>query len=182
MKKIATSIIFAVTCVSAWGQTVVSGVVIDVETGRPVRDANIRVDNSLAKGVTNSEGRFKITNLPDNKHKLSITHIGYAPVSLPVGTTEELKIDMTPTSQNIGQVVVTGTGTHHRLKDSPVPVQVVTASDIASTNATSLLEALQKLSPSFTSMVNGMGATVSMNGLTDDYYIFLVKRKARFGQ
>ena len=174
MKKIATSIIFAVTCASAWGQTVVSGVVTDAETGRPVRDANIRVDNSLAKGVTNSEGRFKITNLPDNKHKLSITHIGYAPVSLPVGTTAELKIDMTPTSQNIGQVVVTGTGTHHRLKDSPVPVQVVTASDIASTNATSLLEALQKLSPSFTSMVNGMGATVSMNGLTDDYYIFLV--------
>ncbi|MDD7318971.1 MAG: TonB-dependent receptor [Prevotella sp.] len=174
MKKIAASIIFAVACANAWGQTVVSGVVTDAETGRPVRDANIRVDNSLAKGVTNAEGRFKITNLPDKKHKLSITHVSYAPVSLPVGTTEEVKINMTPTSQNIGQVVVTGTGTHHRLKDSPVPVQVVTASDIAATNATSLLEALQKISPSFTSMVNGMGSTVSLNGMTDDYYIFLV--------
>ncbi len=122
MKKIATSIIFALACASAWGQTVVSGVVTDAETGRPVRDANIRVDNSLAKGVTNSEGRFKITNLPDNKHKLSITHIGYAPVSLPVGTTEELKIDMTPTSQNIGQVVVTGTGLSFSLWCVPVPV------------------------------------------------------------
>lgn len=177
MKKIAASIVFAVACASAWGQTTVSGVVKDAETGRPVRDAYIRVDNSLAKGVTNSEGRFRITNLPDKKHKLSITHVSYAPISVSASTTDELKLTMTPSAQNIGQVVVTGTGTHHRLKDSPVPVRVITADEIQSTNATTLSEALQKLSPSFTSMVNGLSATITMNGLTNDYYIMLVNGK-----
>ncbi|RRC98759.1 TonB-dependent receptor [Prevotella sp. OH937_COT-195] len=181
MKKIATSIIFAVACAGAWGQTTVCGIVTDAETGRPVMDAYIRVDNSLAKGVTNSEGRFHITNLPDKKHQLSITHVNYTPVSIPVSTTDEVRIDMVPSAQNIGQVVVTGTGTHHRLKDSPVPVQVITASEIASTNATSLVDALQKLSPSFTTMINGMGTTVSMNGMSNDYYILLVNGRRSTG-
>ena len=111
MKKIAASIVFAIACASAWGQTTVSGVVTDAETGRPVSDAYIRVDNSLAKGVTNSEGQFRITNLPDKKHKLSITHVSYAPISVSASTSDELKLTMTPSAQNIGQVVVTGTGT-----------------------------------------------------------------------
>ena len=82
---------------------------------------------------------------------------------------------------NIGQVVVTGTGTHHRMTDSPVPVSVITAKDLSNASVTSLDEALQKLTPSFSSMTNGMGTTLSLNGLPDDYFIFLENGKRLYG-
>ena len=79
---------------------------------------------------------------------------------------------------NIGQVVVTGTGTRHRMTDSPVPVSVITAKDLSNASVISLDEALQKLTPSFSSMTNGMGTTLSLNGLPDDYFIFLENANA----
>ena len=45
---------------------------------------------------------------------------------------------------NLSPVVVTGTGTHHRQTDSPVPVQVITQQDLLNINVSSL-EELQKL-------------------------------------
>lgn len=59
------------------------------------------------------------------------------------------------------------------MTDSPVPVSVITAKDLSNASVTSLDEALQKLTPSFSSMTNGMGTTLSLNGLPDDYFIFL---------
>lgn len=58
------------------------------------------------------------------------------------------------------------------MTDSPVPVSVITAKDLSNASVTSLDEALQKLTPSFSSMTNGMGTTLSLNGLPDDYFIF----------
>ena len=79
---------------------------------------------------------------------------------------------------NLSPVVVTGTGTHHRQTDSPVPVQVITQQDLLNINVSSLEEALQKLNPSFT---HGMGTTLSLNGLSDEYYVFLLNGRRLTG-
>lgn len=77
----------------------------------------------------------------------------------------------------LDQVVITATGTQRRMKDSPVPVAVITAKDLSNASVSSLDEALQKLTPSFSSMTNGMGTTLSLNGLPDNYFIFLENGK-----
>ena len=82
---------------------------------------------------------------------------------------------------NLSPVVVTGTGTHHRQTDSPVPVQVITQQDLLNINVSSLEEALQKLNPSFTQFTNGMGTTLSLNGLSDEYYVFLLNGRRLTG-
>ena len=74
---------------------------------------------------------------------------------------------------NLGQVVVTGTGTHRRMTNSPVPIQVITAKDIENAGATSLEDALTKLSPNITTMTNGMGTFLNLNGMGQDYMIIL---------
>lgn len=74
---------------------------------------------------------------------------------------------------NLDQVVVTGTGTHRRMSNSPVPIQVLTAKDIENASATSLEEALTKLSPNITTVTNGMGTFLNMNGIGQDYLIIL---------
>ena len=123
-------------------QVSISGKVVDASTRRPVAGVNIRVDKSMQKSVTNALGEFSINGLSDEKHVLSFTHVSYEPQSKTIeGSDSQIVISLNESHVNIGQVVVTGTGTHHRLKDSPVPVHVITQQEIANTNATSLEEA-----------------------------------------
>ncbi len=71
-------------------------------------------------------------------------------------------------------VVVTATGTQRRMVDSPAPISVITAKEIETSGVTRLDDALLKLSPSFSTHTSGMGTTMTLNGLDDDYFIFLM--------
>ncbi len=81
----------------------------------------------------------------------------------------------------VEQVVVTATGTPRRLKDSPIPISVITNEELQKGNILTLEDALIKLNPSFSVMTNGMGTTMSMNGLSDDYILFLLNGKRMNG-
>ena len=175
-------VMYCCMCSSIHAQINIHGKIVDIETNDPVIGANIRIDNSLAGCSTNSEGEFNINNLSSGKHTLSITHLSYEPLSITADDEQkELDIRMHESYMNIGQVVVTGTGTHHRMTDSPVPVAVITSKDLNNSGISTLDEALQKLTPSFSSMTNGMGTTLSLNGLPDNYFIFLLNGKRMSG-
>ena len=161
--------------VSVVAQVAISGRVVDAGSRRPVAGAYVRVDKSMQKAVTNADGEFQLSGLSDGCQMLSVTHVSYEPQSVRVENGGSgLQIELKESNLNVGQVVVTGTGTHHRLKDSPVPVHVLTQKDIAQVNATTVDEVLQMLSPSFTTMTNGMGTFLNFNGLSDDYFVFLL--------
>lgn len=77
----------------------------------------------------------------------------------------------------LDRIVVTGTGTHHRLKDVPVPTTVITQQQIEASGISTLEDALTKLNPSFSFTTNGMGTFMQMNGLTSEYIVILVNGK-----
>lgn len=77
-------------------------------------------------------------------------------------------------NKTLNQVVVTGTGTHNRAKDAVVPVRVITSEELRANHITSLEDALVQLMPNITRMTNGMGTTLSLNGLEEDYMLILV--------
>lgn len=79
------------------------------------------------------------------------------------------------------QVVVTGTGTHNRAQNAVVPVQVITSEELQRMHVTSLEDALRQLTSSVTSMTNGMGTTMMMNGLNEDYILILENGKRLTG-
>lgn len=68
------------------------------------------------------------------------------------------------------------------MTDSPVPVSVITAKDISSTNISTLEEALVKLTPNISSYTNGMGTTMSLNGINEDYILILENGKRLAGE
>lgn len=182
LTKLLVCAIGALFSLASHGQTTIEGKVVDDINGQPIRGVNVRVDRSMQRAVTNGKGEFRLTNLSKGNHTLSFTHVSYEPLQMKVKeNSSTLQVRLTESHQNVGQVVVTGTGTHHRLKDSPVPVQVITAQDIANANVTTLDEALQKLNPSFTTMTNGMGTFMNFNGLGDDYFIFLLNGRKLSG-
>lgn len=113
---------FVVCHGQVWSANDYSGKVVSVESGNPVDGANIRVDHSLAGCSTNAKGEFVLRNLPEGTHELRVTHVSYAPRSVTVKSGEsQVVVQLENSYINIGQVVVTGTGTHRRMKDSPVP-------------------------------------------------------------
>ena len=77
-------------------------------------------------------------------------------------------------SVELNPVVVTGTGTHHRLKDAPTPVDVITANDIKKAGITDFKEAMTVLAPSLSFSSNSMGDYLMMNGLGNSYVLVLV--------
>lgn len=168
--------------ITVCAQSSLSGKIVSEETNEPVVGANIRIDHSLTGCTTNGKGEFTIKNLPDGKHTLNITHVSYLPQKYTANTGEEnILIKMRESYMNLGQVVVTGTGTHRRMSNSPVPVQVITAKDLGNANVTSLEDALVKLTPNVTSMTNGMGTTLSLNGMNEDYMLVLENGKRLTG-
>lgn len=84
-------------------------------------------------------------------------------------------------SVNLDQVVVTGTGTHRRMSQSPVPISVITAKDLKEAGITTFEDAMSKLTPTFSFYTNGMGTTMSMNGLPDGYVLILENGKRLAG-
>ena len=173
LKKLILSV-FAFTAIPVCAQVTLGGIVIDSETGKPVQGANIRVEHSLSGTSANSKGEFTISNLPQQEsYKLSVTHVSYLPVTVTTRPDNSIIIKMQESYINLGQVVVTGTGTHRRMTNSPVPIQVITAKDIENAGATSLEDALTRLSPNITTMTNGMGTFLNLNGMSQDYMIIL---------
>lgn len=157
-----------------WSQTTISGKVVSVESGLPIEGAHIRADRGPAACSTDAKGEFSLRDLPDGVHELRVTHVSYAPKSVTVKSGEsQVLVRMENSRINMEQVVVTGTGTHRRMKDSPVPVTVITARDIREANLSTLEDVLSKMDASFAFATSGMGTTMSLNGLNDGYILVL---------
>ena len=74
--------------------------------------------------------------------------------------------DMTKKTHELNPVVVTGTGTHQRLKNTPSPVSVITANEIKRAGITDFQQALTMMVPSLSFRPNAMGSYLMMNGLS----------------
>ena len=180
-KLILTTMLVGVCCVVS-AQVTIKGRVLNSETGEPVVGANIRVDHSLQGGTTNAKGEFIIKGLPDGKQTLQVSHLNYEPQRYSTSkSVNDVVIRMTESHNNLTQVVVTGTGTHRRMVDSPIPVNVLTAKDIKEANVTNLEEALTKLTSNFSFSTSGMGTEMVLNGLNSDYILVLVNGRKLIG-
>ena len=90
------------------------------------------------------------------------------------GKDKEMTVDLNP-------VVVTGTGTHQRLKNTPAPVEVVTANEIKKAGITDFQQAMTMLVPSLSFSTNSMGSYLMMNGLSNKYVLILINGRKLTG-
>lgn len=89
--------------------------------------------------------------------------------------------DMTKKTYELNPVVVTGTGTHQRLKNSPAPVTVITANEIKRAGITDFQQAMTMMAPSLSFSTNAMGSYLMMNGLSNKYVLILVNGRKLTG-
>ena len=82
---------------------------------------------------------------------------------------------------SLQEVVVTGTGTQHLLKNAPVQTEVITSKMLRQYGGRSLEDILSGLSASFAFNEGDMGSQMQMNGLGNNYILILVDGKRLHG-
>jgi len=82
---------------------------------------------------------------------------------------------------SLQEVVVTGTGTQHLLKDAPVQTEVITGQMLRNFSGNSLADILAGLTSSFAFNEGDMGSQMQMNGLGNSYILILIDGKRIHG-
>ena len=82
---------------------------------------------------------------------------------------------------SLQEVVVTGTGTQHLLKDAPVQTEVISGKMLQNYGGSSLEDILGGLTSSFGFSESDMGSQMQMNGLGNSYILILIDGKRIHG-
>ena len=184
MKRIAVlTTLFMLALVStSLGQITLKGRVIDAKSGKALIGANVRLIGTSIGIATNNKGEFILEKVPEGAYTLRASYSGYEVSSMNINSSKsDILFKLKSSLINLDQVVVSGTGTHRRLKDSPVPVEVMTASDIKKGGISTIEDALVMLNPSVSFRPTAMGTNMTLNGMKGDYILILVNGKNMTG-
>ncbi|NOZ03681.1 MAG: TonB-dependent receptor [FCB group bacterium] len=114
----------------AFSQNIFRAIINDKETGQPLIGVNVMVKELGIGGISDSTGLAEIRNIPDGKHTIEFSYIGYETyrlrVSFPLPNKNHIKtIRLEPRALELAGITVTTTRTNSRIEDSPVRVEVL---------------------------------------------------------
>lgn len=140
MKK---SLIFLLLAVNTaiFGQTNLSGTVLDSETSMPVVGATIYIPKIERGTVTDLDGKFKFEGLPEGKFDLVISSLGYSSTTIKAEFPSEnnLEVSLLPTAIEIEEVIIS-TPFHQLQSENVMKVERATLEEISKTGALNLAE------------------------------------------
>lgn len=151
--------------VSPVGRTI-SGIVTD-DSGEPIIGANIRIKNANLGIITDIDGKFSLSNVPDNAI-LQVSYIGYKDQEIKTGTQNHLTIKLKEDTKLIDEVVVVGYASQKKVNLSG-SVSSVDMSGISEKRP------ITNLSSGLAGMAAGVSVTSSANKPGDDNASILVR-------
>lgn len=139
-----------------------SGKVINSKTKEPLAGASIQIINSKKGTTTDKDGFFTIKN---NKKPIRISYLGYNPKIITSSKTD-LIIKLKPLNSNLKEVVIKAKTKARVLKESSMPVSVITIKDIQGT-VSNTQELLAKTAGITIRRTGGVGSVsrISIRGL-----------------
>lgn len=180
-KKVVLTVLICCLANIVCAQITLKGKIVD-ESERPISNASVRLEKTTIGTVSDAAGNFELKNVPDGNYVLRATCIDFEAARLNVDKSQDnIVLTLVQSYLNLNEVVVTGTGTHRRLKDSPIAVEVISQKELKSVNIPSFENAMIALNPSLTFTPNAMGSYMQMNGLSNKYILVLVDGKKLHG-
>lgn len=177
--------LFLMTCgiVTAQQKVTISGTVIDTNN-QPLIGANVYITGTTIGTATNSNGEFSIKNITEGNYQICASFSGYKKnrknIEVKSGI-ESITFTMEESTGNLGEVVITGTGTPHHLKTAPVPTELLNSKMIETTAAPDFINLMSSVSPSFDFSPGTMGSFMQLNGLGNDFIVILIDGKRVYG-
>lgn len=123
----------------------VKGKVVDSQ-GVPIIGASIKVKGTTKGTITNFDGEFTLSGLPDNA-TLVVSYIGYKTLEIPANSSNLSKIVLQDNVTTLNELVVVGYGTQKKANLTGA-VATISADEINNRPVTSAANALQGLDPS----------------------------------
>ena len=107
---------FFLTCLMlsasmAFAQKSVTGTVTDINTGEPLIGVHVIV-NGQALGITDVNGRFTLSNVPESAKTIEFSYMGYEDAMSAVKS--NIRIAMAPAVEKIDEVMVVAFGTQKK--------------------------------------------------------------------
>ncbi|AYN69841.1 TonB-dependent receptor [Euzebyella marina] len=126
MRKIYfTMVVFFMTAV-AFSQGTITGTVIDGETGSPLPGANVVVKGTTVGATTDFDGNFSI-EVVSNSGTLRFSYLGFVTQDKNYSSTGDLgSVTLQPDAEQLGEVVVIGSGIIDLEEDRSTPIAVST--------------------------------------------------------
>ncbi|HET7456886.1 MAG TPA: TonB-dependent receptor [Gemmatimonadaceae bacterium] len=129
---------------------IVTGRVTSAEGNEPLVGVTVRVGDSQAGAVTNSEGRYTIPAVPAGPHLIRAQRIGFAPdsqtVTVPDGGTVTADFTLRVRAVQLSEVVAIGYGTTSR-REVTGAISSVGSDEIRTSPSISVDQALQGRAP-----------------------------------
>ena len=126
--------------------TNVTGHVVDTETDEHLPYYTVKLAGTSIATMTDATGHYTLRNLKPGKHTIEASSMGYATekreITLKKGQTHEVNFDVSPDAFMLDQVVVTGSKSEQKRRNSPVLVSVINNKVLDLVSATSLADGL----------------------------------------
>lgn len=185
MHKLVLVLLMQAICLSAFTQKVVlKGKVYNKEYSEKVPLANIYLEGTNNATSSAKDGSYEIENIKPGKYKLCVSHLGFQTYKKQITLRKGInKIDIYLISKSyiISPVVITGTGTHHKIDNVPVQTEIITKNDISELSGKNVEEILSGISSSIDYTTSSMGTNIKINGLGKDYVLVLINGKRLTG-
>ena len=133
-----------------------TGIVKDAQTNLPLQGVSVYFADIKVGGTTDEQGRFVIHHIPEGKHLVEISHIGYSTIAEQIeiiGTTSRDYFLMESVVEN-NAVIITGLGSASPLKKSPFQVSLLRKDDLMQSSSINIIDALTK-KPGVSSLSSG---------------------------
>lgn len=156
----------------------IKGIVVNGENGKILKGANVRIHGTTVSYITNENGEFFFSNIDKGEYIIKASYMGYVTERKKINITEgvvNISFKLFKTNLLLDEVTITGTGSHYRLKNTPIQTELITKKTIENLALNDFENVLTTISPSFDiSPSAGMGSFSHINGLSSKYISFMV--------
>ena len=130
-----------VTCFSnsIWAENIdadIVGTVYDIKNNSPLPAATVYIEE-LEKGViTDTEGVFRITGVPDGTYTLKVQYLGYNPTEKTVRTDKGARsndIGLKPENLSLSEVIISEKSQARILREQAMPISVISMQQLQGT-------------------------------------------------
>ena len=157
---------------------IIKGIITD-EHNAPLPGASVKVLGTTFGAGSDSQGEFIIRMENTTQRTLNVSFVGYQPQEItitPSLSPAPLYIRLQPSSNQLNEVVVTGTFIEKPLKEVPVLTRIITQKEIQALNPMSIENLLQYELPGLQIGYNSMSQLpeITYQGMGGEYILFLI--------